>query len=811
MPTKYTKKELEQQIIGKLRRNFGREVEEATSVHMFRACALVLRDIMSARELATQSQIRDSHARQVHYLSLEFLMGRSLEKNAYNLGVLPQLKEAIEDLGFSAPDLFEVEPDAGLGNGGLGRLAACYLEAMTTLEIPATGYSICYELGLFKQKIVDGQQVELPDNWLDIADCWLIPKMDETEKVHFGGTVKDVWNPDGSHTVVYEGGSDVLAVPKDMEIAGYGTDHVNVLRLWDAKSTIPLDMSLFSRGEYLKATEQKAMAESIAKVLYPEDNHYEGKSLRLKQQYFFVSATVQHICRQHKAEYGTLRNFHQKHVIQINDTHPTLVIPELMRILLDEEGYTWDEAWHIVTNTVAYTNHTIMVEALERWPQQLIESLLPRIWQILVEISNRYQAQLNEYFHGDQAKVRDQAIIWGGEIRMANLCVCACFAVNGVSALHSDILKRETFHDVYVRTPDKFKNVTNGIDHRRWLSEINPKLDALIQDCGGKGYQLHPEQLECLLKHQDDASVLERLAAIKAENKRNFAAYVARESGVVLNTDAMFDVQVKRLHEYKRQLLNVMHITYLYQQLKNNVHFDFTPRTYLFGAKAAPGYSVAKDIIHLINSLAQAVNSDPACKDRLQVVFLENYRVSLAEKLMPASELSEQISTAGKEASGTGNMKFMMNGALTIGTLDGANVEMHQQVGDENIFLFGLKAHEVSEMKNNGYRAYEYYMRDNLLKAVLDQFTQGFGDGVSYSDIANRLLFGANGGMADEYMLLADFQSYREAHERAGRTYLDPKQWNRMALVNIAKSGIFAADRSIRDYARDIWKVPAKQ
>ena len=811
MPTKYTKKELEQQIIGKLRRNFGREVEEATSVHMFRACALVLRDIMSARELATQSRIRDSHARQVHYLSLEFLMGRSLEKNAYNLGVLPQLKEAIEDLGFSAPDLFEVEPDAGLGNGGLGRLAACYLEAMTTLEIPATGYSICYELGLFKQKIVDGQQVELPDNWLDIADCWLIPKMDETEKVHFGGTVKDVWHPDGSHTVVYEGGNDVLAVPKDMEIAGYGTDHVNVLRLWDAKSTIPLDMSLFSRGEYLKATEQKAMAESIAKVLYPEDNHYEGKSLRLKQQYFFVSATVQHICRQHKAEYGTLRNFHQKHVIQINDTHPTLVIPELMRILLDEEGYGWDEAWHIVTNTVAYTNHTIMVEALERWPQQLIESLLPRIWQILVEISNRYQAQLNEYFHGDQAKVRDQAIIWGGEVRMANLCVCACFAVNGVSALHSDILKRETFHDVYVRTPDKFKNVTNGIDHRRWLSEINPKLDALIQDCGGKGYQLHPEQLECLLKHQDDASVLERLAAIKAENKRNFAAYVARESGVVLNTNAMFDVQVKRLHEYKRQLLNVMHITYLYQQLKNNVHFDFTPRTYLFGAKAAPGYSVAKDIIHLINSLAQAVNSDPACKDRLQVVFLENYRVSLAEKLMPASELSEQISTAGKEASGTGNMKFMMNGALTIGTLDGANVEMHQQVGDENIFLFGLKAHEVSEMKNNGYRAYEYYMRDHLLKAVLDQFTQGFGDGVSYSDIANRLLFGANGGMADEYMLLADFQSYREAHERAGRTYLDPKQWNRMALVNIAKSGIFAADRSIRDYARDIWKVPAKQ
>ncbi len=429
-----------------------------------------------------------------------------------------------------------------------------------------------------------------------------------------------------------------------------------------------------------------------------------------------------------------------------------------------------------------------------------------------MEISNRYQAQLNDYFHGDQSKVRDQAIIWGGEVRMANLCVCACFAVNGVSALHSDILKRETFHDVYVRTPEKFKNVTNGIDHRRWLAEINPKLDALIQECtGGRDYLLRPEKLEELLKHKDDASILDRLSKIKAENKRAFASYVARESGVLLNTDAMFDVQVKRLHEYKRQLLNVLHITYLYQQLKNDPHFDFTPRVYLFGAKAAPGYSVAKEIIHLINSLAQTVNGDPACKDRLQVVFLENYRVSLAEKLMPASELSEQISTAGKEASGTGNMKFMMNGALTIGTLDGANVEMHQQVGDENIFLFGLKAQEVSEKKQKGYRAYEYYMRDNVLKAVVDQLTRGFGDGVSYTDIANRLLFGANGGPADEYMLLADFQSYREAHERAGQAYRDPKRWNQMALVNIAKSGIFAADRSIREYAQNIWNVPTKK
>ncbi len=807
---KYTKKELENQIVGKLRRNFGRDVEEATPIHMFRACALVLRDIMSARELETEDKIRQSQARQVHYLSLEFLMGRSLMKNAYNLDVLDQLKEAIEDLGFSAADLFEVEPDAGLGNGGLGRLAACYLEAMTTQEIPATGYSICYELGLFKQKIVDGQQVELPDNWLDIADCWLIPKVDETERVHFGGEVKDVWDDDGTHRVQYVGGTDVLAIPKDMEIAGYGTKHVNVLRLWDAKSPDPVDISLISTGQYLKAVEQQAMAEVIAKVLYPEDNHYEGKSLRLKQQYFFVSATVQSICREHKAQYGTLRNFHQKHVVQINDTHPTLVIPELMRILLDEEGYGWDEAWHIVTNTVAYTNHTVMAEALERWPQQLVESLLPRIWQILVEINNRYQAELDRFFHGDQARLRDMAVIWGGEVRMANLCICACFKVNGVSALHSDILKKDVFHDAYVRQPEKFTNVTNGIDHRRWLGEINPKLDALIRECGGQDYLLKPEKLEALLKYQDDAGVLNRLAEIKAANKQEFAAYVARESGVLLNTDAMFDVQVKRLHEYKRQLLNVMHITYLYQQLKNDVHFDFTPRTFLFGAKAAPGYSVAKDIIHLINSLAATVNADPACKDRLQVVFLENYRVSLAERLMPASELSEQISTAGKEASGTGNMKFMMNGALTIGTLDGANVEMHQQVGDENIFLFGLKADEVVEKKQKGYRAYEYYMHDEAMKAVLDQITKGFEDGVSYSDITNRLLFG-NGGMSDEYMLLADFASYRDAQVRAGVTYRDPKLWNQMSLVNIAKSGIFAADRSIRDYARDIWGVPVKE
>ena len=807
----YTKAQLTEMIIGKLQRNFGRTVDEATPNHMFKACALVLRDIMSRRQIETDNHVWEGQQRQVHYLSLEFLMGRSLEKNAYNLGLLDTLKDALEGLGFSASDLFEKEPDAGLGNGGLGRLAACYLDSMTTLEIPATGYSICYELGIFKQKIIDGKQVELADNWLGLGDAWLIPKLDETQEVRFGGTVEDHWDENGVNHPEHVGYTTVLAIPRDMEIAGYKTRHTNVLRLWDAKSPVPVDMSLYSRGEYLKAVEQQAMAEVIAKVLYPDDNHYEGKSLRLKQQYFFVSATVQSIVKHHRAQYGTLRNFHEKHVIQINDTHPTLVIPELMRILLDGEGYSWDEAWYIVTHTVCYTNHTVLAEALERWPQSLIESLLPRIWQILKEIAHRYQRELQNRYGSDQDKIANMAIIWGGEVRMANLCVCACQYINGVSALHSDILKRDVFRDAYLAQPDKFKNVTNGIDHRRWLSQINPKLDALIRECtGGEKYLLHPEAIRELEKYKDDQSVLQRLEEIKRENKRRFANYVARESGVLLNTDAVFDVQVKRLHEYKRQLLNVLHIVHLYNHLRDNPNMDFTPQAFLFGAKAAPGYHVAKEIIQLINSLADQINSDPVCKDKLQVVFLENYRVSLAEKLMPASEISEQISTAGKEASGTGNMKFMMNGALTIGTLDGANVEMHQQLGDENIFLFGLTSDQVAERKRQGYRSLDYYQQNQALKRVIDQIAAGFRDKVAYTNLTNRLLFGAGGSPADEYMLLADFDSYCAAHRRSLEVYSDRRRWNQMSLINIARSGIFAADRSIRDYARDIWHVPTR-
>ena len=786
---------------------FGVTGKEATDEQVFQASAMVIREIMS-RLLAAEKA--ETPEKQVHYLSMEFLMGRSLMKNAFNLGIANALTGALEDMGRSAGDIFELEPDAGLGNGGLGRLAACYMDSMATEGIDAVGYSICYELGIFKQKIEDGKQVEVADNWKSAAESWLIPRYEDTFEIRFGGRVEENWDYFGNCHAELKDYDTVLAVPRDMLISGYGGGKVNTLRLWEAHSPNSLDMYQFSEGEYVKSMEQRTMAEVITKVLYPADDHMEGKTLRLKQQYFFVSATIQSIVRKHRAEYGTLRNFHLKHVIQINDTHPTLAIPELMRILLDEEGYSWDEAWYITTHTIAYTNHTVMAEALERWPQQLIERWLPRIWQILKEISGRYQDALTTYFHGDLSKVAPMAIIWGGEVRMANLCVCACFKVNGVSALHSEILKKDVFHDAYVRTPDKFTNVTNGIDHRRWLSESNPALDALIQECCGKDkYLLKPEALKELEKFQDDAGVLTRLGEIKAANKKAFAAWVQRESGIVLNTDAMFDVQVKRLHEYKRQLLNVLHIIYLYQKLKADPHFDFTPRTYLFGAKAAPGYAVAKRIIRLINSVADMIAKDPVCKDRLQVVFLENYRVSLAEKLMPASELSEQISTAGKEASGTGNMKFMMNGAVTIGTLDGANVEMHQVLGDENIFLFGLKAHEVAEMKEKGYKSYEYYVHNPELRAVVDQLNVGFGDGVTYEDIARRLLFG-DGGMADEYLLLADFESYRDAHVRAGLAYRDPKRWNKMALMNIARSGIFAADRSIRDYARDIWNVPVR-
>ena len=808
---KYTKESMRQAICDKLRLNFGCTEEEATEANMLKACAMVLRDRMNAQYVDSRQKVRKKQLRRVHYMSMEFLMGRSLMKNAYNLGVLEPMKAAIEDMGFKPARIFDMEPDAGLGNGGLGRLAACYLDSLTTLEIPARGYSICYELGIFKQKIVDGQQIELPDNWLDQGDAWLVPKPEDVEEVHFGGTLREFWDGDHLH-IINEGYTRVLAVPCDMTIAGYETSHTNSLRLWDAKSPTPIDMGLFNQGEYVKAGEEKAMSEAIAKVLYPEDNHYEGKSLRLRQQYFFVSATVQSIVRKHIQNYGTVTNFHEKNVIQINDTHPALVIPELMRILMDDAGISWDEAWHITVNSVAYTNHTVLAEALERWPQQLMQTLLPRIWQIICEIARRWQAKATDFYRGDESKIKNMAVIWDGEVRMANLCIAGGMAVNGVSALHSDILRNDVFKDACRMEPEKFKNVTNGIDHRRWLAEINPGLDSLICELtGGTDYLRHPgTALPKLDKFAGDKQVLARLGEIKHANKLAFAKFAKKEQGFILNTDAIFDVQVKRLHEYKRQLLNVMQIINLYLQLRDNPNMDLHPHTFLFGAKAAPGYAVAKRIIRLINSLADQINSDPICKDKLQVFFLENYRVSMAEVLMPASEVSQQISTAGKEASGTGNMKFMMNGALTIGTLDGANVEMHQVLGDENMFLFGLKTEEVKEMRDTGYNPFSLYSRDPNLHRILDQMGAGFRDGVRYDDLVQRLLMGGS-SPADEYMLLADFASYCAAERRMVETYADRKKWNQMSLHNIARSGIFAADRSIADYAETIWHVPYKK
>ncbi|MBR0311446.1 MAG: glycogen/starch/alpha-glucan phosphorylase [Oscillospiraceae bacterium] len=785
----------------KLKLSYGCSVEEASEAQMMRAAALVLREVMADREISTKRATREHKARQVHYLSMEFLMGRSLMKNAYNLGVSDVLTKALEELGFRAADVFEAEPDAALGNGGLGRLAACYLDSLSTLEIPATGYSICYELGIFRQRIVDGEQVELPDNWKELGSAWLVTKPQETETVLFGGTLRRFVDNGRLH-VVNEGATPVLAVPCDMEIAGFKTEHTNTLRLWDAKSPAPLDMSLFSQGEYLRAVEQHAMAETIAKVLYPEDNHIEGKSLRLKQQYFFVSATMQSIVRKHIEVCDTVMNFHEKNVIQINDTHPALVIPELMRIFMDDAGLEWDEAWAITRQSVAYTNHTMLAEALERWPQELVQSLLPRIWEIIDEIARRWQEHVDEFYH-DPAKTAEMAIVWDGQVRMANLCVAVCTAVNGVSALHSDILRKDLFRDACAMTPEKFQNVTNGIDHRRWLSEINPGLDSLIKElAGGDDYLMKPLELKKLEQFADDPAVLGRLAEIKHANKERLAKHVKRASGLVLNPDAIFDVQAKRLHEYKRQLLNVLHIISLYHELQDDPNREMQPHTFLFGAKAAPGYAVAKRIIHLINSLADQINNDPICKDKLQVKFLENYRVSMAEVLMPASEVSQQISLAGKEASGTGNMKFMMNGALTVGTLDGANVEMHEVLGDENMFLFGLHADEVVRMKREGYMPQMLYNRDKKLHRVIDQLRWGFRDGVSYDDLAQRLL------MNDEYMLLQDFASYCEAEARMSATYADSRAWNRMSLLNVARSGIFAADRAVAEYADNIWHVP---
>ena len=777
---------------------------DADDKAILRAVALVLRDKMTKRRMAEEQENRLADRRRVHYLSLEFLMGRSLMKNASNLGLWEPLSEALGELGFSASDVLEAEPDAGLGNGGLGRLAACYLDAMTTQEIPATGYSICYELGIFRQRIVNGAQTEEPDEWKDVGGAWLTEKPQETQEVRFGGYFREFWDNGRLHTV-HEGYERVLAVPCDMLVAGYGTEHMNTLRLWRAKSAAPLDMERFARGEYLRATEERAAAETVSRVLYPEDHHREGKRLRLKQQYFFVSASVQDAVGKHVERYGSIADFHKRNVFQINDTHPALVIPELMRVLTDDMGLGWEQAWEITTESVDYTNHTVLAEALERWDEGLLRELLPRIYQIIEEISRRYEASLRAC--GVPAeRIAAMSVIGGGEVRMANLCLAGVRRVNGVSRLHSDILKNDLFRDSYALAPERFENVTNGIDHRRWLTECDPALHRLICDLIGDGYLLKPEELNGLSRYAADAEVLAALDKVKRGNKERLARWLRRTADVRLDPDFLFDTQVKRLHEYKRQLLNVLYIMEQYFRLLDAPQTELQPRCFLFGAKAAPGYGVAKRIIELIHSLSREIAECPACRDRLQVVFLEDYRVSLAEKLIPASEVSRQISLAGKEASGTGNMKLMMNGALTVGTLDGANVEMYELLGDGNMFLFGMTAEEVTRRREEGYRPAEYAQRDPKLLRILDKLKTGFSDGKSYGDLAARLL-GEGGAPADEYMLLADFASYVSVSDRVERLYADRAAWNGRSLINIARSGYFAADRSVAEYAERIWRT----
>ena len=771
----------------------------ADDEQIFQATAMVIRELMS--RLLTVEDPRRAE-KEVHYMSMEFLMGRSLMKNAFNLGISEAVIGGLEDMGRSASDIFECEPDAGLGNGGLGRLAACFMDSMATEGLQATGYSICYELGMFRQKFVDGKQTELADNWRTAAESWLIPRYEDAVEVRFGGHVAPHWDYLGHYSAEHTGYDAVIAVPRDMLIAGYGGKEINTLRLWDAKSPNSLDMYLFSEGEYVKSMEQRTMAEVITKVLYPADDHIEGKTLRLKQQYFFVSASAQDIVRKHIKKWGDVRSFAQHHTVQINDTHPTLVIPELMRIFMDEHGMGWDEAWDIVTKSVAYTNHTIMSEALEKWPQELVQSLLPRLWEIMCEINRRWCDYLVSCF-GEDERVGRNLVIRNGQVHMANMCLAACYKVNGVSRLHGDILKQDLFRDLYSVQPDKFTYVTNGIDHRRWLAQINGEYHSLICELlGSDRYLLHPEELIGLRRFADDSAARDAVLKVKAANKRRFAEFAKRNDGFTLNTDSLMDVQIKRLHEYKRQLLCAMSITAQQLRLHDDPNMDFAPRTYVFGAKSAAGYKTAKRIIELLLSLADDVNNDPVCKGRLAVYFVENYRVSAAEAIVPAAQISEQISTAGKEASGTGCMKLMMNGAVTIGTLDGANVEMYERLGDENMFLFGLRTEEIAELKARGYDPAAVAAADGELQRVFSRFSTGFADGKSYSDLVSMLLYGG-----DPYMLIADYRSYADCQNRLYSRVSDPGELARLALVNTAESGVFAADRAVAEYARNIWNI----
>lgn len=793
----YTKESLKEELKKVLDINYMVSPESASEKQIYDALSsIVVRELVKKRHDYT-TKVHSEGRKQVYYISMEFLMGRSLKTSLYNLGLVEAASGALKDMGVSLSSIYEQEPDAGLGNGGLGRLAACYLDGLATDGYPATGYSILYEYGIFCQKLENGWQVEEPDNWLPGGSVWLVERPEAQIEVHFDGEIKEYWDSQYHH-VTLNNYTTVLAVPYDMFVSGYNSRAVSKLRLWKAVApAISFDMNEFNNGQFAKAVGQSILAQSISKVLYPGDSNQQGKILRLRQQYFMCAASVGDIVNHHMATYGTLDNFADKVAVQINDTHPTLAIPELMRILLDDCGYTWDKAWDIVTKTFAYTNHTVMAEALEKWSCDLLKSVVPRIFSIIVEINNRYCASLWERYH-DHKKVTGMSIIRDNTVHMAKLCVCASHHVNGVSAIHSEIIKRDIFSDEYGVSPQKFTNVTNGIAYRRWLYQSNPGLCSLLNDTIGDSYLDNAMNLKKLESFAQDESVLTRLAEVKSKNKKNLSKYLKQRRGIEIDPDTIFDVQVKRLHEYKRQHLNVLNIVSEYDRLVRNPDADVTPKTYIFGAKAAPSYYMAKEIIKLIWSIGEEIKKNPRIKEKLNVVFLENYNVSLTEILMPASEISEQISLAGTEASGTGNMKFMLSGAVTLGTRDGANVEIGQVVGQDNIINFGMTVDEVERLKREGYHPGRLYSSNPVIKRVVDRIAAGF-NGNKFDNVVSSLK------NIDPYMVLADFGSYQEAQARASALYSDAMRWQRMSLINIANAGIFSADRAVDEYAKNIW------
>ena len=793
---KYTKREFEKLLKDKLMSECNVTLDAASADQIYRCLAMITRQIMSDRQKQYQSKVLGEGKKQVYYLCMEFLMGRSLRTSLFNLGLNEVAESVLADADVKIDTIYEQEPDAGLGNGGLGRLAACYLDGMATDGIPGTGYSILYEYGIFKQKIVDGWQQETADNWLPGGQVWIKSHPDQAQEIRFDGQAIETWEG-GFHHVKYENYNSVIAVPNDMYVAGYGSNGVSKLRLWQAKAP-SFDMSSFNAGNYNTAISQSASAELISKILYPNDNHTEGKILRLRQQYFFSAASIADILQNHLNQYGTLDNLADKVAIQLNDTHPTVAIPEMMRILLDECSYEWDAAFDICRKVFAYTNHTVMSEALEKWNADIFRNTLPRIWQIVCEMDRRCRADLAKAFPGDQGKIDYMAIIGDNQVRTANICAYTCHAINGVSKLHSEIIKDSVFHDYFLYKPQAFKNVTNGIAYRRWLLCSNPGLTHLLEETIGDGFKTDASELKKLEKFVDDKTVQAAAAKVKRENKANFANYLQKATGQVIDPDSIFDCQVKRMHEYKRQHLNALNIAAQYLYLKENPNADFIPKTYIFGAKAAPGYYMAKQMIRMICKLGKLIDEDPAVRGKLRIVYLEDYCVSLSERLMPASEVSEQISLAGTEASGTGNMKFMLNGAITLGTLDGANVEIADAAGHENEIIFGMLTPEVNALKGMGYHPNAFINGDNTAMAVLDFLEKGW-NGENFSEVTSNLR------NSDPYMVMADFKDYRRAQHDLQELYRDKQKWNHMSLKNISNAGIFSADRSIMDYARDIW------